>query len=54
MSQQYACGNGHQMMAWYRGGEPADLEGFLCPLCLGRVNGYETMIDPNLLAPVQA
>ena len=53
IDQQYACGCGHQMMAWKRDGTPANLTGYLCPLCLGAVKGHGDMIDERILAPVQ-
>lgn len=55
MDQQYsyACGRGHQMTAWQKDGEPADLTGYFCPLCMGAIKGHGDMIDSRILAPVQ-
>lgn len=52
--QQFSCGRNHQIMAWEADGKPANLEGLLCPLCLGQVKGYADLIDSRILAPVQA
>jgi hypothetical protein len=54
MDFQFACGEGHRIIAWFDNGAPADLEGALCPICLGKVVGHGNMIDSRLLAPVQA
>jgi hypothetical protein len=54
MDQQFACGNGHTVIAWLEDGLPADLTGYLCMVCMGRVIGHGDMIDSHILAPVQA
>lgn len=54
MDQQFACGRGHQMMAWKEDGSIADLTGHFCPLCLGAIVGHGALIDSRILAPVQA
>lgn len=48
----YACGCGHEIRATVNG-FPLDLEGHLCPVCVGKVMGAENMIEKRLLAPVQ-
>lgn len=52
-TQQFACLNGHQFMAWNEDGSIADLANHFCPLCLGAVIG-EVPLDSRILAPVQA
>ncbi len=53
MDQQFACGNGHQIMAWQKDGEPVDLTGYFCSICIGEIVGHGVTIDNRILAPVQ-
>lgn len=51
---KFACMNGHVLIA--RDAEETDdfdLEGCVCPLCMGAVKGHQTMIVPFILAPMQ-
>lgn len=50
---KYACLHGHQVEAQDRFGASVDLEGYLCPVCLGAIVGAGDMIDSRILAPVQ-
>jgi hypothetical protein len=49
---EFACLNGHVVMATANE-QPVDLEGYFCPVCMGRVVGSEEMIDDRILAPRQ-
>jgi len=53
-AKEFACGNGHYVMAWENEDEGVDLTGFMCPICLGRIIGHENLIDLTILAPVQS
>lgn len=50
---RFACLHGHRIEAQDRFGAPVDLEGYLCPVCLGVIVGAGDMIDSRILAPVQ-
>jgi hypothetical protein len=48
----YACGHNH-IIAAAVDGESVDLEGYFCPICMGRIVGHADMIDRRILAPMQ-
>jgi hypothetical protein len=52
-AEQFACLNGHRVTVWLADGSAADLNGFLCPVCLGQVKGFKDIIDPMILSAVQ-
>jgi hypothetical protein len=49
----FACGNGHIVAATDRQYVDIDIEGYLCPVCLGQAVGHGDKIDSRLLAPMQ-
>jgi hypothetical protein len=42
----FVCLNGHTLSAFDRFGNPVDLAGHLCPVCLGKMKGYGGVTRP--------
>ena len=52
-TEQFACLHGHRVTVWLENGMAADLSGYVCPICLGRVKDHAERVDSFVLAPVQ-
>lgn len=49
----FACGRGHIVAAADLDYKDLNLEGHMCPVCLGAVDGHGDIIDTRMLAPLQ-